>query len=113
MVTDQVGCPTSAVGLVRVCCAVIERRATGIQHWSDAAVAIWFDLAVAIGELAVAAGMMACALPVEPISTADYPTSACRPPYSLFDSSATRAQLGLRPKNWRCALRGMIADVGA
>ena len=113
VVADQVGCPTATTGLARACWAVIERRASGIQHWSDAGVASWYDFAVAIGELAMAAGVLACAAPVEPISTADYPTPACRPPYSLLDSSAALAQLGLRPQHWRCALREVIADVGA
>ena len=113
VVADQVGCPTSTAGLARACWAVIERRAIGIQHWSDAGVASWYDFAVAIGELALARGLIAEAAEVRPITTADYPTPACRPPYSLLDSSATRAQLGLRPQHWRCALREVIADVGA
>jgi len=60
-----------------------------------------YGVSKAAGEKAVAAEVLACAAPVEPISTADYPTPARRPPYSLLDSSATRAQLGLQPQHWR------------
>ena len=57
----------------------------------------WYDFVVAIGELVVATGVLSSAAPVEPTTTADYPTPACRPPRSLHDSSATMAQLCLRP----------------
>ncbi|TCD58103.1 dTDP-4-dehydrorhamnose reductase [Synechococcus sp. BS55D] len=112
VVADQVGCPTSTAGLALACWAVIQRQIGGVLHWSDAGAASWYDFAVAIGELAVAAGVLECAAPVEPITTADYPTPARRPPYSLLDCSSSRQHLGLQPRHWRDALREVIADVG-
>ena len=113
VVADQVGCPTATTGLARVCWAVIEHQACGIQHWSDAGAASWYDFALAIGELGMVAGLLEQAAEVQPISTADYPTPALRPSYSLLDSTATRAQLGLQGQNWRTALREVMADVEA
>ena len=83
------GCTTPTIGLARACLAVIERHAFGIHHWTDAGLVSSHDLAVGIGELAVAAGVLVCAAPVVPISTADYTITSCRPPYSLLDSSNT------------------------
>ena len=40
VVADQVGCPTNTAGLARACWAVIQRRASGTLHWSDAGVAV-------------------------------------------------------------------------
>ena len=104
VVADQVGCPTSTAGLARACWAVIERRTTGILHWSDAGVASWYDFAVAIGELGEQNGLLQTAAKVQPICTTDYPTPARRPSYSLLDCTCTRAKLNLAPRHWRDAL---------
>ena len=104
VVADQVGCPTSTAGLARACWAVIERRTTGILHWSDAGVASWYDFAVAIGKLGEQIGLLETAAKVQPICTTDYPTPARRPSYSLLDCTCTRAKLNLAPRHWRDAL---------
>ena len=101
MVADQVGCPTSTAGLAHACWAAIERRASGILHWSDAGTASWYDFAVAIGELGEQFGLLKQAAKVQPIRTADYPTLARRPSYSLLDCTTTRARLDLNPRHWR------------
>lgn len=104
VVADQVGCPTSTAGLARACWAAIEHRANGILHWSDAGVASWYDFAVAIGELGEQIGLLETAAKVQPICTADYPTQAQRPSYSLLDCSCTSAQLALTRRHWRDSL---------
>ena len=108
VVADQVGCPTNTAGLAQACWAAIERRATGILHWSDAGVASWYDFAVAIGEIGEATGLLNSAAVVEPIRTADYPTPAKRPSYSVLECTATRASLGLAPRHWRQALNDTL-----
>ena len=104
VVADQVGCPTSTAELARACWAAVERRTNGILHWSDAGVASWYDFAVAIGELGEQIGLLETAAKVQPICTADYPTPARRPSYSLLDCTCTRAQLALAPRHWRDSL---------
>ncbi len=113
VVADQVGCPTSTLGLAAACGALIERDLSGVLHWSDAGAASWYDFAVAIGELAQAEGLLEQPAPVRPLSTKDYPTPARRPAYSLLDCSSSRVQLGLTPKHWRAALQEVISNVGA
>jgi dTDP-4-dehydrorhamnose reductase len=68
---------------------------------------------VAIGELAEDSGTLESAAQVQPIATADYPTPAQRPAYSLLDCTSSRELMGLVPKHWRQALREVIADVGS
>ena len=104
VVADQVGCPTNTAGLARACWAAIERSATGILHWSDAGAASWYDFAVTIGELAQQHGLLEQTAKVQPICTADYPTPAQRPSYSLLDCTQTRTLLDLTPRHWRDAL---------
>ncbi len=113
VVADQVGCPTSTFGLADACWRLIERQLGGVMHWSDAGAASWYDFAVAIGEIAEASGHLERAAQVQPIGSADYPTPAQRPAYSLLDCSSSRELLGLMPKHWRQALREVIADVGS
>ena len=113
VVADQVGCPTATAGLAGACWRLVERQLGGVMHWSDAGAASWYDFAVAIGELAEDSGQLERSAIVLPISTADYPTPAQRPAYSLLDCISSRELLGLRPKHWRQALREVIADVGS
>ena len=84
VVADQVGCPTSTLGLAGACRSLVEHRLSGVLHWSDAGASSWYDFAVAIGELAQAKGLLEKPAPVRPLSTKDYPTPARRPAYSLW-----------------------------
>ena len=113
VVADQVGCPTSTLGLANACWTVIQRQVGGMHHWSDAGAASWYDFAVAIGELAVARGLIDRAAEVLPIPASSYPTPAVRPAYSLLACSATRRQLELQPQHWRSALQEVIRNVEA
>ena len=118
VVADQVGCPTATFGLAAACWRAIgigaDPGAAAVLHWSDAGAASWYDFAVAIGELGMAAGLLAHAAQVRPIPTSAYPTPAARPAYSLLDCTASRAALGLEPLGWRAALAqvlGQVADL--
>jgi dTDP-4-dehydrorhamnose reductase len=111
VVADQVGCPTHTAGLAAACWKVIEKGVGGIQHWSDAGAASWYDFAVAIGEEAMALGLLTKPARVHPITTAEYPTPAKRPAYSLMDCSASRKLLELEPLHWREGLRLVLAEI--
>ncbi|QEY32414.1 dTDP-4-dehydrorhamnose reductase [Synechococcus sp. RSCCF101] len=111
VVADHVGCPTSTLSLAEACWAVIGRGVGGIQQISDAGAASWYDFAVAIGELGVAAGLLERSARVRPISTAEYPTPAERPAYSLLASAASYRRLQLEPVHWRERLRQVLAQV--
>ena len=108
VIADQVGCPTATHTLAPACWAVIRRGVSGVQHWSDAGAASWYDFAIAIGELAVATGLLERTASVEPITTAEYPTPARRPAYSLLATSASRLALELPPLHWRAALAEVL-----
>ena len=117
VVADQVGCPTSTLTLAAACWRAIgvgadpatDTASPRILHWSDAGAASWYDFAVAIGELGVEAGLLERAARVKPLTTADYPTPAQRPSYSLLDCTASRVALGLEPLHWREALVEVLA----
>lgn len=112
VVADQIGTPTSATGLAQMLWQCVAQPAlNGLQHWTDAGVASWYDFAVAIYEEARAAGLLERDVDVRPIRTDQYPTPARRPACCVLDKSATWAALNLTPPHWRAALRAMLADL--
>ena len=109
VVEDQVGCPTSTASLAAACWrAIIANVQEPVLHWSDAGAASWFDVAVAVGELAQELGLLEKPAAVNPLTTAEYPLPAQRPSYSLLDCSSRRRALGLAPTPWRQALRQLL-----
>jgi dTDP-4-dehydrorhamnose reductase len=110
VVADQVGSPTWATGLARTIWALVEKGASGTFHHSDGGAISWHAFAVAIAEEAHAAGLLARIPVITPITTADYPTPARRPAFSLLDCSKTRALLEEAPVPWRTNLRLMLEE---
>lgn len=110
VVADQVGSPTWATGLARTIWALVEKGASGTFHHSDDGAISWHAFAVAIAEEAHAAGLLARIPVITPITTADYPTPAKRPAFSLLDCSKTRALLEEAPVPWRTNLRLMLEE---
>ncbi|MDX3883419.1 MAG: dTDP-4-dehydrorhamnose reductase [Sphingomonas sp.] len=108
VVADQVGTPTHAASLAHALWALAMADARGVLHWTDAGVASWYDFAVAIREEAIAAGLPIRAAAVRPIATADYPTPAARPAFSLLDKSAAWGITGIA-RHWREELRAAMA----
>ena len=104
VVADQIGTPTHATGLARTLWTLAGAGTTGTCHWTDAGAASWYDFAVAIQEEALARGLLARAVPITPIRTADYPTPARRPAYSILDKTSTWAITG-PARHWRDELR--------
>lgn len=110
VVADQIGSPTWATGLAQTLWGLAEKDQPGIYHHRDAGVASWYDFAVAIAEEAEALGLLARIPAIIPIATADYPTPAKRPSFSVLDASATRALLGDAQVHWRTNLKTMLKE---
>jgi dTDP-4-dehydrorhamnose reductase len=109
VVCDQIGTPTWARSLaLTVWRAAALPGLSGIHHWTDAGAASWYDFAVAIEEEALPLGLIPKAVPIRPLRSHEYPSAAPRPPYSVLDSSATRAAVGGPVDHWRVNLRRML-----
>lgn len=102
VVSDQRGTPTAAHGLARVLWAFAEQpQLHGVYHWTDAGEATWYDFACEIQAGALQRELLARAIPIQPISTKDYPTPARRPAYSVLDKGTTLAALGIECQPWQ------------
>lgn len=129
VVADQVGSPTWArdlagaiagfsvrcLNLASPSLAQLEAQVSppvwGIYHYTNSGVASWYDFAVAIFEEAQALGFPLKVQRVVPITTADYPTPARRPAYSVLSTQKTTALLGNLPPHWRVSLRQMLTEL--
>ena len=112
VVCDQIGAPTWAVSLASAIWGLIESAAPGgTYHWTDLGVASWYDFAVAIQEEALVRGLLSRSVPIVPIATADYPTPARRPAFSLLNTDSTRALVSIPAQHWRHNLRKMMDEL--
>lgn len=115
IVADQVGSPTWAKDIADAICAlstqVKENSAlAGTYHFTNSGVASWYDFAIAIFEEARHLGIPLQIETVNPLTTADYPTPAQRPPYSVLSCQKISQTLGSPPPHWRNSLRDMLAE---
>lgn len=110
VVNDQRGSPTYARSLAEVIWRIVTtgKFEPGIYHWTDAGDITWHDFAAAIQEEAIGLGLLETAIPVKPIGTADYPTPARRPAYSVLDCSKLGDLLHVEPKHWYDTLRAAL-----
>lgn len=113
VVSDQVSSPTTAGSLAAALWALSRRRAAGVFHWCDSGAASWYDFAVAIAEEAFERSLLPRVPAIVAIETAEYPTAAVRPAYSLLDKRPTERLLGVRAPHWRNALRETLGSVTA
>ena len=111
VIYDQIGTPCWAKGLARAVWEAVKFNLKGIFHWTDAGVASWYDFAVAIGEEAVAAGLIKKEIPIVPIPSEKYPAPAQRPNFSVLDKTGFTAATGMMPEHWRKQLRKMIKEI--
>lgn len=107
VVSDQIGTPTSALDLAEMIADIIDapKWVAGTYNFTDEGVASWYDLAVAALELA------GIDTPVRPILTADYPTPATRPMYSVLDKSLIKATYSRNIPYWRDSLANVVAEL--
>jgi dTDP-4-dehydrorhamnose reductase len=114
VVADQTGTPTAAASLAAALWRLAERpTVAGVHHWTDGGRATWHEFAVAIERMAREVGLLQAPVSVRPIATAEYPTRARRPAYSVLDLAATSRALDLRPRPWTDALGEVVAERAA
>ena len=111
VVNDQRGSPTCAHGLAEMIWRIADQKlfTSGIYHWTDEGNITWCEFAKAIQEEALDAGYLSQAIPINPITTEDYPTPAARPAFSVLDNSKLAKLIGIEPAPWRQNLRFMLS----
>jgi len=98
VVDDQYGAPTNAHDLAAVILQIVHQtdkiNKPTIYHYANEGVITWYGFAKEIMKIAD----LPCL--VHPITTAEYPTPAARPAYSVFNLSKIKTQFNISIPNW-------------
>jgi len=107
VIFDQIGTPTYARDLaVAIFAAINQGVKPGIYHFSNEGVISWYDFTKAIHRIA---GITGCK--VRPLHTAEYPTPANRPHYSVLDKTKIKQAYGLDIPYWEESLAECIGKL--
>jgi dTDP-4-dehydrorhamnose reductase len=114
VVADQHGSPTYAPDLAAALIVMARRLGAapqdpalhGVFHLAGSGHGSWYEVAQATVADAVALGRRA--VPVHPITTADYPTPAPRPAWSVLDTAKIARHYGLGLPLWRDGVRRCV-----
>jgi len=103
VVDDQFGAPTNANDLTEAILQIIPQTnkitKPEIFHYANEGVTTWCGFAKEIMRTA----QLPCT--VHPVTTAEYPTPAVRPAYSVFDLSKIKKQFIFQIPDWKESLR--------
>lgn len=102
VVHDQIGTPTYTPDLAAAAVNLANLRATGIVNVANTGQASWCEFA---SQAVVFAGLK---VPVEPITSADYPQKAVRPAYSVLSTIRYAELTGKLMRPWPRALQEYI-----
>ena len=110
VVYDQIGTPTYARDLAKVCLHIISLdrkidRDSKIYHFSNEGVTSWYDFAKAIMEF----GNLPCA--INPIESKEYKTLAKRPYYSVLNKQKVKNDFTIEVPYWRDSLKECILNI--
>jgi dTDP-4-dehydrorhamnose reductase len=105
VVDDQWCTPTSAVDLARAIARLIETGRFGLYHATNSGATTWCRLAAEVFRLAK------LTVEVRPITTAEYPTKARRPPSSVLDTAKLAGVCGGLPP-WQEAVAAYLRERG-
>ncbi|RAP58409.1 dTDP-4-dehydrorhamnose reductase [Oleiagrimonas sp. MCCC 1A03011] len=123
VVDDQHGTPTSADLIAATTAHVLRRwlnadtmtrRAqSGVYHLVADGQTTWCGFARAIMERAAKAGLLDRTPQIEPITTAEFPTPAKRPAWSVLDTARIRETFDVELPAWETGLDAVIAELAA
>ena len=104
VIFDQIGTPTYARDLAKaIMAAIAQGIKPGVYHFSNEGVISWYDFTKAIHRIA---GITSCH--VRPLHTAEYPTPAKRPAYSVLDKTKIKETYNIEIPYWEESLKECI-----
>ncbi len=106
VVADQRGRPTFTPHLAEAVLRLVDAGAEGTVHYADSGETTWFAFACAI------VATLDSPARVEAIATADYPTPATRPAYSVLSTERYTQLTGAEPESWREGLQDYLRASG-
>ena len=113
VVSDQFGAPTPAAWIADATTGLLRHGVleSGTWHLTARGQTSWHGFASAIMDQAHTLGLLQHKPVVLPITTADYPTPAPRPAYSVLDSTRLHVDFGIEPPDWREGLQATLREL--
>lgn len=115
VVADQRGTPTYAADLAAAIVAILRapRPEYGTFHFTDLGETSWHDFAVKIQRRARILGLLDRDCAIDALTTAQYPTKARRPVYSVLAKDKIVAAYGLAIPSWEDSLGVYLMAIAA
>jgi dTDP-4-dehydrorhamnose reductase len=116
VVADQTGCPTCAADVADVILAlasILREKSElpwGTYHYCGSPATTWHGFAEEIVAQARTHGPLT-ARHVRAISTAEYPTRASRPAYSVLSCERIENTFSIQPRDWREGLKDVLKEI--
>jgi dTDP-4-dehydrorhamnose reductase len=106
VVTDEISNPTYAPDLAAAIAQLIETRAYGVYHFTNAGYCSRYDFAKEVLRLSGRENV-----PIHPITLADYPRPSTVPPFTPL-ANTNGAELGIELRPWQEALAAYLEESG-
>lgn len=123
VVADQHGTPTSTGLIVDATLAALDRwlqagktdrqALHGLHHLVASGMTTWHGFAEAIFDQAFEHKLLVRKPRIVPITTADFPTAARRPAWSVLDNTGFQSRFGYRLADWQTGLRDVMSSISA
>ncbi len=106
VVDDQWGSPTWTMDLAQAILKVLESGTNpGVYHFSDQGKITWHTFAKEIQKQAIQLGLLSKEIPVETISSNEYPSPTKRPSWSVMDKSLIQRTFQVDVPDWSDSLQ--------
>ncbi len=124
VVSDQIGAPTWTRQIAEATAVAIAKctvggqfrpgARSGIYHMTCNGQTSWFGFAQKISELAISNGLLPDSYrEIRPVRTAEYPTAAARPNYSLLSHEKIEKEFDVCLPDWESALEMCLSDMAS
>jgi dTDP-4-dehydrorhamnose reductase len=116
VVADQIGSPTYAGDIAKACYVIAEQIKEGsfcggIYHFAGDEAVSWHAFASEIFHEASNSRLLSTTPIVNAITTADYPTLAARPAYSVMKSEKLMKDFSVPACDWKSALLAVLPKI--
>ena len=109
VVADQTGSPTYAPDLAQAVLQAMSQKPTfsgvEIYHFANAGQTTWHGLATEIKKL------LSSSCVIRQVTSADYPTKAKRPKYSVLSCEKIKKEFNFTPRSWQSALEECLKKI--
>lgn len=110
VVADQTGSPTYAIDLAAATLKALEQKpvfdGVKVYHYTNSGHTTWYGLALAIQQ------QINTPCQIHAVDTANYPTKAKRPKYSVLGCEKIKKEFNLNPQFWESALKDCLKKIG-